>query len=169
MESFQADLESWQLFYNTVALSAAALTGLLFVSLSLHFDRLKGAGGKSFLIIARRTFGDFLYILMIALVFLVPHPGPLGLAVALGVLGLARGIGLAREVLRSAPDRRRRRDGKTLAKDISLPLVASLGLLAVAGAVLAGWTVSIFGLVIVIAALMVSACWNAWLLLIWKE
>ena len=41
MEIFQASIQSWQVFYATVAAVSATLTGLLFVSLSLNRDRLK--------------------------------------------------------------------------------------------------------------------------------
>ncbi len=42
MEKFQASIQSWQVFYATVAAASATLTGLLFVSLSLNCERLKG-------------------------------------------------------------------------------------------------------------------------------
>lgn len=42
MNSFHQILQSWGLFYANVAATSAILSGLLFVSLSLHRDRLKG-------------------------------------------------------------------------------------------------------------------------------
>jgi hypothetical protein len=48
-------------------------------------------------------------------------------------------------------------------------LVASLGLILVAVEIFRGDTNSIFGLVAVIAALLTTASWNAWLLLIQED
>jgi hypothetical protein len=59
MSSFVEGLESWQLFYATVGAAAAALTGLLFVSLSLNRERLRGKKAGQTRSIARKTFGDF--------------------------------------------------------------------------------------------------------------
>jgi hypothetical protein len=90
---------------------------------------------------------------------------PVSLTVALLVLGITRGAGLLREavVLRKAPASRR--DYRTLFRDIGLPSVASIGLILVAIYVAFGKTDAKYGLVIVIAALLGNACWNAWLLL----
>src|SRR5512136_127715 len=101
MDAFHQSLQAWQVFYATVAAASATLTGLLFVSLSLNRERLKGVRAQVTLATARRTFGDFLYVLMIALVFIIPHQVPYSLAIALLALGLSRGIGWMREVVRS--------------------------------------------------------------------
>ncbi|MBI4928978.1 MAG: hypothetical protein HY835_14520 [Anaerolineae bacterium] len=49
---------------------------------------------------------------------------------------------------------------------VSLPLLASLGLMAVSIAIWFGNMTAIFGLVVVVAALLASASWNAWLILV---
>ena len=90
MNDFLSSLQSWQIFYVTVAAASATLTGLLFVSLSLNRERLKGKNARRVKSIARQTFGDFLYVLMISLVFIVPHQVPISLTVALLVLGVKR-------------------------------------------------------------------------------
>jgi hypothetical protein len=166
MDAFQQSLQSWQMFYATVSAASATLTGLLFVSLSLNRERLKGARAHIVLPTARRTFGDFLYVLMIGLVFLVPHQVPYSLATALFVLGTARGVGILREAARNASSIWKRESLQGMLREIGFPLLASIGLLAVAIAVVFGRTDAIYWLVIAIAALLVSACWNAWLLLI---
>lgn len=165
MDQFLADLQSWQVFYATVAAASATLTGLLFVSLSLNRDRLKGEKAQPVLDMARGTFGNFLYVLMIALVFLVPHQLPLSLTIALLVLGISRGLGLLLEVIRTGRNPLPRRDSHTLIREVGLPAIACLGLILVAVAVGYGKTELMYGLVFVIAALLGNACWNAWLLL----
>ena len=166
MDSFTANLQTWQLFYATVATVAATLTGLLFVSLSLNRERLKGPRAADVISIARNTFGDFLYVLMIALVFIVPHQIPIGLTVALLALGIASGVGtVIRET--SRPRRRRKRANQLvlMIRRIALPTVASLGLILVAIEIALD-NIAIYGLVVVISALLVTACWNAWQLLL---
>jgi hypothetical protein len=65
MDPFTQSLQNWQISDATVAAAKATLTGLLFVSLSLHRDRLKGENTAYTLRIAHHTFGDFLVVLMI--------------------------------------------------------------------------------------------------------
>ncbi len=169
MNPFSQSLQEWQMFFATVATVSATLTGLLFVSLSLNRDRLRDEQRLFTLGIARNTFGDFLYVLMIALVFLVPHQVPIGLAVALIALGISSGLGV---LIREAHQSRRTQNGWAdvwlILRRIGLPSIASLGLLAVAIEIAFQHYVAIFGLVGVIAALLVTACWNAWLLLVEK-
>jgi hypothetical protein len=68
---------------------------------------------------------------MIGLVFLVPHQVPIGLAVALLVLGLARGVGLVRRVIRTANDRSQEIKAEQTLREVALPAIASVGLLVV--------------------------------------
>jgi hypothetical protein len=167
MDSFAERLQAWQLFYATVATVAATLTGLLFVSLSLNRERLKGPRASEIISIARNTFGDFLYVLMIALVFIVPHQVPVGLTIALLVLGITSGTGtIVREASRSRRRRKRANQLVLMIRRIALPTFASLGLIFVAIEIALQHYVAVFGLVLVIAALLVTACWNAWQLLL---
>jgi hypothetical protein len=156
LDTFTEQLREWQLFYSTVA---------LFVSLSLHHESIKGRKDARKLTLARGSFGDFLYLLMIGLVFLVPHQVPFGLAVALFVLGAARGIGILREILRPSAQRR----GSGLLREVALPALASLGLIIVGVEVLRGDMLAIYALVLVVAALLATASWNAWLILVEEE
>ena len=166
METFTAQLREWQLFYSTVALASVTLAGLLFVSLSLHHEVIKGSRDGRMLRLARGSFGDFLYLLMLGLVFLVPHQVPLGLAVALFVLGAARGLGILRQLRHAAgPAADERKPGSAL-REIALPGLASLGLIVVGLAILGGNMLALYGLVLVIAALLATASWNAWLILV---
>jgi hypothetical protein len=164
LDGFTRQLESWAAFYSTVSLASVTLAGLLFVSLSLHREARRGEDDTRLMRLARGSFGDFLYILMLGLVFLVPHPAPVGLAVALFALGAARGIGLIRWFLRGAGTGKRgaRWDN---AREIALPAIASLGFIAVAVEILRGEMVAVYALVIVVAALLATASWNAWLIL----
>ncbi len=167
MDTFTQTLQSWQFFFASVATASATLTGLLFVSLTYNRERLKGESARATLSIARNSFAAFLYVLMIALVFLVPHTVPVSLTVALLALGLGSLAGL---ILREARQLRKKDfkgvDVHRLLRQIALPAIASLGLVWVAVDIVLKQYAAIYGLVGVIAALLVSACWNAWLLLV---
>ena len=167
MDLFKQSLQNWQFFFASVATASATLTGLLFVSLSLDRDKLRGGKAHTTLSIARNTFGDFLYVLMIALVFLVPHPVLLSLTVALLVLGISSGGGLVvRELRQNLRASQKRLGSRLILRRIGLPSIASIGLVVVAIEIGLGNYDAIYGLVGVIAALLITACWNAWLLLI---
>jgi hypothetical protein len=166
VQDFAEQLQEWGLFYSTVSVASATLAGLLFVSLSLRMESIREPERARTMRLARGSFGYFLYVLMLGLVFLVPHQAALGLAVALFVLGGARAAGLIRQFLES----RRAKSGATRSREalreVALPSVASLGLLIVGVAVLLGQMVAIYGLVLVVAALLATASWNAWLILV---
>lgn len=166
MDQFIEQLREWQIFYSTVSLASVTLAGLLFVSLSLRSESIKGRKDSQQMRLARGSFSDFLYVLMLGLVFLVPHQAPIGLAVALFVLGAARGIGLARQAVKTARNHAKGEPKPNVLREIALPALASLVLIVVGVEVLLGNYLSIYGLVIVVAALLATASWNAWLILV---
>ena len=166
MDLFTQQLHEWQIFYSTVALASSTLAGLLFVSLSLHSETFKRHKDSPKMRLARGSFGDFLYVLMLGLVFLVPHQAPFGLAIALFVLGVARGVGLTRQVMKARNKKSRKGPLLDMLREIALPAVASLGLIFIGVEVLRGDYLSIYGLVLVVAALLATASWNAWLILV---
>jgi hypothetical protein len=169
MDEFVNTLREWEIFYSTVALASATLAGLLFVSLSIRQDRMKEQSFRSLVKLARGSFGDFLYVLMLGLVFLVPHPEPLGLAIALFVLGGSRAIGLGRQISVLLRTRTRELESAHAFRGIILPSIASIGLIVVGIEVLRGVMISIYALVLVIAALLTRASWNAWLILVAED
>jgi hypothetical protein len=103
---------------------------------------------------------------MLSLVLIVPHPAPIGLAVAMIVLGVSRAVGLIHEVARWGGQLGRSRGPGELLRDVALPIVTSVGLVAVGIAVAMGRTIALFLLVMVVAGLLVSATGNAWMLLV---
>ncbi|MFN2147418.1 MAG: hypothetical protein ACK2T2_03435 [Anaerolineales bacterium] len=165
MTEFTQALDHWGIFYSTVALASVTLAGLLFVSISIRQEQMKEEAFRGVVNLARGSFGDFLYVLMLGLVFLVPHPAPIGLAVALFVLGLSRMVGIVRQAA-IAVQSAKTGDRTHGMRRIALPAIASFVLVVVGIEVLRGELVAIYGLVIVVAALLSSASWNAWLILV---
>ena len=64
---------------------------------------------------------NFLYVLVLSLVLIVPHPAPIGLAVAMIVLGLSRVVGLIHEVARWRGQFGRSGGRGELLRDVALP------------------------------------------------
>jgi hypothetical protein len=167
MDSFSLRIQEWQPFYATVGTACATLTGLLFVSLSLNVDTLTRPENAELMRLARRSFGDFLYVLMIAFVFLVPRQAPIGFAVAMLALSGSRLFGLFRlySGLRSEQGMSSSARRGLLA-EFTLPLAAAVGLAAAAFAILFGYLNALYWLVGVIALLLANASSNAWRLLV---
>lgn len=133
------------------------------MALSINLERLRGARR---LRISQRSFGDFLYVLMIGLVFLVPNQVPAEFSLALLVLAVSRAGGVLRQVIQGRRGVQRTQGALRVIREYALPMIASLGLILVAVAALVGRFEALYGLVGVIAALLATASWNAWLLLV---
>jgi hypothetical protein len=100
---FSQQIQEWQIFYSTVALASAGLMGLIFLSLSLKLDIITKSKDEDLRHIAWQTFLNFFFLIMFALVFLVPEQTKLGLALPLItistiaiIITLAQGIRSAR-------------------------------------------------------------------------
>lgn len=78
-------------------------------------------------------------------------------------------MGIIREGGRRQETEDKRRKMSEALREYGLPAVATLGLLVIAVEILRGVTIAIFGMVLVVAALLVTASWNAWLLLVTDE
>ena len=87
MNAFQSYLAGWYPFYATLAGVSATIAGLLFVSLSLRYQQLHQPSFASIRRFARQTFRSLLFLVVFALVFLIPTPSPLGIGIPLIILG----------------------------------------------------------------------------------
>src|SRR5580658_8540747 len=87
---FDEKIILWQPFFTTVAAVSATLVGLLFVSISLNRERISAEANRELMRLARRSFSDFLLVLLIALFFLIPRQGQLALSLELAAMGVFR-------------------------------------------------------------------------------
>src|ERR1051325_5298678 len=87
-ESFVERIVQWQPFFITVATVAGTLVGLLFISLSINRDAI--VGNHTLFRLARRSFADFIFILLIALFFLIPLQGGFQLSLELWGIGFLK-------------------------------------------------------------------------------
>jgi hypothetical protein len=161
MNDFTQMLQLWQPFYTTIATSAATLTGLLFVSLSLNRQRLDDPARMA----ARRTFSNLIDVLVLALIFLIPHHRPSDLGIALLVFGLVRVLTTVLEAIKLVKRRVRGTFFRTFARHIGLQLVLSFGIVIFGVAIFERMASAMFWPVAIVVGLLGSASWNAWELL----
>lgn len=166
MDTFSVTIQEWQIFYATVAAACATLTGLLFVALALNVDILRQDENADMMAVARQTFGEFLLILMVALLFLVPQRAPVGLTVGLLALGGASTFALGRAMWKSVATNKDQINAGYFLRGFGLSLVSCVGILVVAIAILFGFMGALYALVFVLATLLASASRNAWFLLV---
>jgi len=161
MTNFPQELQAWQPFYSTIALSAATLAGLLFVSLSVNRQNLDKQTREG----ARRTFSNLLDVLVLALIFLIPHEQQFGLCITLGTFGSVRLVAAVAEAAGSARRRTWRLVSATGFNTLALPLLFPAGIVALSVAINARVGSAMFWPVAIVVMLLASASWNAWALL----
>ena len=159
-------IEGWHEFYLLVGTSAAALTGLMFVVISISPETIAErptAGVRAFV---TPTMVFFTTALAISALMLVPHLAPAALAV---LLGLASVAGIA--YLLWVRGHHHWREGKLDAEDwvffIGLPFLSYVLLLAAATAIWQGSGLGAPTLAFVTLLLLVVGIHNAWDLVIW--
>jgi hypothetical protein len=155
-------MSEWQSAYSTIAEVAATLSGLLFVSLSLKLNTVSSEERSWMLVVAKRSFLDFLAVLGTALVFLIPQISTDMIGWGVLWLSVTRAVWHVRYL--------RMYHGSAMLKpelrEYVIPVIATV-VLAIGGiAMLLSYFDAqklIYGAAI---ALLLGACQNAWRLLI---
>jgi len=167
MTGFSQLVHEWQIFYATIATAAATLVGLLFVAMSLNVRMFTGNKNIGLKKLAILTLTNFLYIIIFALIFLIPRQGPIGLGLPLmcnGFAGLMSTIPHLRTLLSNIPQGISRRNTYIRA---AMTLVAYLVLIIVSFLVMVrASTAGLYWLVAPMILLLISASRNTWSLLI---
>jgi Na+/melibiose symporter-like transporter len=163
--SFAEQIGEWHEFYTTVAGLSATLVGLLFVSLGLNPGIVSKQGPAGIRVLAAQTFHNFVIVLVIALVALIPDDTAHALTITLLIVGVQGIIRVAFDL------RRARRDPdphwsavQALARYVS-PALAYLICLGVAWDLRDSISDALGWLVAVIFLLLMSATANCWDLL----
>jgi hypothetical protein len=164
--SFSSTIADWQSFYMLAGTASATLVGLLFVAVSLHIDLIGESGAATILSLARRTFTRFIIVVVVALLFLVPHQDPKGLGLPLLAVGLAEAIRTLR-VSRQAARGLRTHDGfrdftDRVVLSLILPLGSSIGFIVIAVTIVGGTTAYLYWMVPIVAVVLTTAATNAW-------
>ena len=157
------DLAAWEPFFSAMIAAAAALTGLLFVAVSINLDRIL-KGGKFLPARAAETLATLLLVVAISALTLVPQGTRL---VGLEILIIV--VPMLVVTVRNQLAQRRRNPNDPLLWTISR--MASTGLAAIpctiAGLSLAvGWGGGLYWLAPTALLGIVGAVYNAWVLLV---
>lgn len=165
MEEFSQTVAGWHDFYLMIGTAAATLIGLLFLSLSLNVKMITREVNADLRELATHTFGNFMSVLIFAVLFLIPHQAPEGLGLPLlgvGAYGLYNTVRHFLETRRK-PMRVWGMGGITLR--FAIPTLCFVALMIIAMSVLLSRTDGLDWLVPVMALLIVAASRNAWDLL----
>jgi hypothetical protein len=165
MNEFTQSIKNWETFYLLTGTAAATLIGLLFVAISINIEVFRRRVTYGLAHFAALTFNCYFYVLLIAILFVVPGLSPLALGLPLLILGL---LGLVNAILQQRRARIYRLDhqGGSLAARFNVPIAGFAGLALMGVGVALGIKASLYGIVIVIILLLGSASQNAWSLLI---
>lgn len=162
-ESFPERIVQWQPFFTTVATVAGTLVGLLFISLSINRDAI--AANRTQFRLARRSFRDFIFILLISLFFLIPLQHGIHLAFELWFVGFLKLNVVIKQMLEAR--------GVEKSSLWHLTCEYIFPVLAIVGLAIGGWRLyneSIMGVyyfvVPVLATLLSTGCSSAWQLLV---
>ena len=155
-------MNDWLTAYSTMSEVAATLTGLLFVSVSVKLTSASADTRHWMLFTAKRSFLDFLAVLAVGLMFLVP-------AVSYEVMGgVILGLGLLRAAWHVSywHQHRKLRSPDTRLRTYILSIAATAVLVAAGAATLLAWPHAAKLTYIAALLLLFDACHNAWRLLI---
>ena len=166
--SFSQDIGAWHDFYLLVGTAAVTLLGLLFIAVSLNLEVIAQEEHAELRARAVLTFNSFLYVLIFALLFLIPSQSPAGLGWPLLLVGGTGVFTLSQNLLRiwKARDPAHLRGRAFLFWRVILPIGWSIVLVVVSITVLAGNTRWLYWLVPVFIARLIAAVRGAWALLL---
>ncbi|MBU6416141.1 MAG: hypothetical protein KJS83_03090 [Xanthomonadaceae bacterium] len=158
----------WANFFSALAQVSGALVGLVFVALTFNAKTLLRGGDPLMGALARQTFSDFLLLLIVSMLMLVPHFSALDMGEGLLIM-VALGIGrILRDLFRLREHLRRLR----IAQRFFLSLLGhaflgAAGAELLRGAIGSGLTGSL--LLSGTSLLLLSGCRSAWVLVVHEK
>lgn len=87
---FRSTIETWHDYFLLAGTAAATLMGLLFVSLSIHLEKIVDERGAHLEAIAREAFASFVIVLALSLMMLAPELARRSFGVSILMLGVVR-------------------------------------------------------------------------------
>jgi hypothetical protein len=166
MDGFSQTVEHWQAFYMMAGTAAATLLGLLFVAISINLDLIIRDENVSLGALASETINNFVYVLFVAITFLIPNQTPLGLGIPLLAIGVFGLLDNGRFLMTALRNRKPQWGLAYIFWRFIFPLIALLALVVISVFVLQGNVRVLYGLVFVIIILLAVAILNSWVLLI---
>jgi hypothetical protein len=131
-QEFGAELAGWHDFFLATAGASAALLGLLFVGVSINLGTIAAAERADLRTRAAQAFSNLVFVVMVALVMLIPDPEPSMIALALAAVAALGLVRVGRNLLTILRARQRlgtliptlRRIGWTAVADVILAFTA---------------------------------------------
>lgn len=165
MESFGQFTHDWANFYGALAQVSGALVGLVFVALTFRPKALVGGDDPLLGALARQTFADFLLLLLVSMLMLVPQFPAADLATGLLIMVCLGIIRIVHDLARLHAHLRRVR----IAQRFVLSLVGHVFLGAAAIELLHGIISSLKSgalMLVGVLFLLASGCRSAWVLVV---
>ena len=159
---FAEQIADWHDFYAAVTGMAATLVGLLFVGLGLNPGVMVAGSPTGLRVLAGQTFHNFLIILVIAVVALIPEPSADVLAITLLVVGVQGVLLVGRDLYRTLTDADREWSRLRTLSRHAAPAVAYAFALWVGFDLLDGRSDDLGAIVVTIFLLLISASVNCW-------
>jgi uncharacterized membrane protein len=160
-----AAIAAWHDFFAAVAGVAATLVGLLFVALALNPAVMADHGPAGLRTWAGQTFYNFLIVLAVALVVLIPDADPLGLGLPLLILGVWGVVRVVADARRVRSDPAPEWHGRPVLARFASPLAGYVIAAWVGTQIMRGDADAVGWLVATVFFLMMSAAGNCWDLL----
>jgi hypothetical protein len=135
------------------------------VSLSLNAGLMADEANAGLRVLAAQAFSNFIFVLLFAVLFLIPEQRPVGLGLPLAGIGLGGFYLTVRRLLAARRTHARAWGTGSVVRYLAGSALCYLALLAVAVSVLLAYTGGLYWLVPVMILLIVSASRNAWALL----
>ena len=169
MSSFAQMLQQWSVFFSALAQVSGGLTGLIVVALTFNARTLGVNGDPMLGALARQTYGDFVVLLLVSLIMMVPNVGTANLALILLTSSGLAALRILRSLLTLRHQLRHPTGGWEITQRFLLSAVAHVLIAAVGiellheNPVLDRLGSLLFSGVIM---LLLSGCRSAWLLIV---
>lgn len=167
--TFTEGVLRWHDFYALVGGASAGLLGLLFVSVSLHLEVITKSADNEVRILSEQTFLSFIYVLLIAMLFMIPYQNATGLGLPLlvmGVLACLRTAWTGLQFWRVRQASEHVLGSRYVLRRFAYPAVSYVGLTLVSLAALRGRSAALLWVLVVVLVLLLSATINAWELML---
>lgn len=160
--AFTQLIESWHPFYAAVTTASATLTGLLFFSLTYNGAIIERKGNDHLHRLAEQALSNFIIVMVIGLLFLIPHPNAASLG--LPILALAM-YSAFRSAVRLWQQHRHVDNTPYLYWRFITSLICSVILIGFSEDLLRQESITFFWLTAVVIMFIISTCTDAWFLL----
>jgi len=159
----------WHDFYALVGSAAGGLLGLLFVSVSLNLEHITNSPDNDVRILSEQAFMSYMYVLLIAVLFMVPYQNPNGLGMpllAMGLLGCVRTAWTGLQFWRARQAPERLLGTGFVLRRFAYPAVSYVALTLVSLVALRGKAASLLWVFLVVLVLLLSATSRSWELML---